>query len=774
MQKLNKQQLPSDVVADLSYNMTDSSLIATKADGTQVEIMKTTSEEKFQETTSAIVASIGSPKSDNGDIPIIELVRTGEQIYQLREDANHIQPTNLAANTGTFDYSTWTFDENKVRGYLFSAQAPFYRGKIINRVKLEIAYPGLVRIGIVNNHVLDVEATYDKCLVKWLVVKFCAYTGLKEFDIEDTIVGDDEWIFIECKSGETGNCQIPSDSTVKIGSKSYTNITTNGAAPASAYDTMKNGEVFKSNNLKTASARPFYTSRQRAKSSALPSDWNDIGKEITEPMTPDMGYNAGDLNIGLYVKGPASDTHPFPLSENALSASVNGVDSDVARWYFQIDQSSLINQKVYAVKLDIHTPGTLSVARIRIPNLKEKLNSLAVDGAEKLTETDLDGAEILEIYTHYFRSIGLNQWNLPKDLMIEDENEILVLNGYHSATPADSDLVQATAKFCYSSDTSGNIDLVENDSCKYNDNMRSTRFVSLLQDKVTRKFIEAGASNLGACLNVDWVIRGECNSKLEGTLFSVTGDSISTYRGEVNTIDDGNTTNNSIYYPNNGAGQVNNREVTWWGILARDKRLRLLRNDAWSGSKVSEGTNNANTEAAACSTARTQRLKYAQDITVDSRCDSGIPQLILSCIGTNDLSSNVTLGTMSRTSTTTTNTILGAFSAMCYRLKTQHAGTKIVHFLLPRGNTYTYVNSNSVYLPQLAEEFEKIAKSWGQYFIPMSYFHKLCPTNQYMYKSNGIISPVNQVSSNVDYLHPSANGMEAVAQAIGEYLETIY
>ena len=68
--------------------------------------------------------------------------------------------------------------------------------------------------------------------------------------------------------------------------------------------------------------------------------------------------------------------------------------------------------------------------------------------------------------------------------------------------------------------------------------MRSTRFVSLLQDKVTRKFIEAGASNLGACLNVDWIIRGECNSKLEGTLFSVTGDSISTYRGEVNTIDE--------------------------------------------------------------------------------------------------------------------------------------------------------------------------------------------------------------------------------------------
>lgn len=764
MQKLNKQQLPPDVVADLEYNMSDSALIATKADGTKVEIMKTTSEEKFEETTSAIIASIGSPKSDNGDIPIIELIRTAEQSYQIRENAAHVAAPNLSDKTGTFDYSDWTFDENAARGYLFSAQAPFYRGKIINRIKLDIAYPGLVRIGIVNNNILNVEPNYKDSLVKWLIVKFCAYTGLKEFDIEDTIIKDDEWLFIECKSGETGNCNIPSGSTVKIGNKSYSNIITSGANPATTYDAMENGKVFKSNNLKTASARPFYTSKQRAKSSALLSDWNDIGNLITEPIKPDMGYNAGDLNIGLYVKGPASDTHPFPLSENALTPSTTHNGNDI-KWYGQVDQSDLLNQKVYAVKVDIHTPGTLSVARVRIPNA-DKL----VDGEE----VDLTSIEILEIYTHYFRSVGLNQWNLPKDLMIENEDEYLMINGYHKDTPEGEDLVHATGKFCWSTVSSGNIDITLEDACKYNSNMRGQTFIDLQQDMTTRKYTRCILSESGNCLNVDWVIRGECNSKLEGTLFSVTGDSISTYRGEINTIEDGNTTNNAVYYPDNGAGQINNREVTWWGILARDKRLRLLRNDAWSGSRVSETTNNANTEAAACSTHRTQRLKYAQATTVDSRFDSGTPQLILSCIGTNDLSGNVALGTMSRTSTTTTNTILGAFSAMCYRLKTQHSGTKIVHFLLPRGNTYTYANSNSVYIQQLAEEFEKIAKSWGQYFIPMSYFHKLSPTNPYMYKSSGIISPVNQVSSSVDYLHPSVQGMEAIAQAVGEYLETIY
>lgn len=773
MQKLNKQQLPSDVITDIVYD-DNHTVSKVTADGSKEKVMDIISYEQQKEETSSIISSIGSPKSDNGDIPILELIRTAENDYQLRESSNFVAaPATRNTTSGTLDYSTAEFDDpDCARGYIFTSQAPFYRHKIFNKIKLMIVYPGLVRIGIVNKNILKADPKLSESLVKWLVVKFAAFTGLKEYDIEDTTVDEDQWIFLETRSSDNGAMNVPSGVTLKIGDKTYSNISTTGAAVASGYGNIENGRLFKTNEVYTTSARNSYTDTQRAKSSALPSGWLDIGIEsiyeaggYTEDDTKSK-YSGGDLNIGLYVKGPASDTHPFPIGENAiLGSSYSTSNPNSTNWYGQSDQSLLVNKKVYGVKLDIYSPGSISIARVKIPAYK---------GGARPTENATKGIEIKEIYTHYFRSIGLNQWNFPKDIMLEDDDEFLIIGGYDCRNkPAGDDsesLTKVTGRWCYYN-TEDNIDKTE-DAIKYKQGWNG--WLTIAQNLTTGEFSGIGCNGGNCNLNVDWIVRGEVVSKLEGIMYSVQGDSISTFAGEVSTVEDGNTTNNAIYYPNNGSGLVNNKEATWWGILGRDKRMRLLRNDAWSGCRISEATNNANSEASASSTYRTSRLQNLTVPTTESRFDYGKPQLILSCLGTNDLSGGVPLGEKNMTTTFVTNTILGAFSKMCYRYKVNYPNAKIVHFILPRGNTYFYANGNGVTIQDLAKAMQDVAESYGQYFIPMSYFHKLTPSYTLMYKTNGVISPFNQVSGSVDYLHPSANGMEAVAQAVGEFLESIY
>lgn len=768
MQKLNKQQLPSDVITDIVYD-DNHTVSKVTADGSKEKVMDIISYEQQKEETSSIISSIGSPKSDNGDIPILELIRTAESDYQLRESSNFVAaPATGNTTSGTLDYSTAEFDDpDCARGYIFTSQAPFYRHKIFNKIKLMIAYPGLVRIGIVNKNILKADPKLSESLVKWLVVKFAAFTGLKEYDIEDTTVDEDQWIFLETRSSDNGAMNVPSGVTLKIGDKTYSNISTTGAAVASGYGNIENDRLFKTNEVYTTSARSSYTGTQRAKSSALPSGWLDIGKGsgYTEDDTKSK-YSGGDLNIGLYVKGPASDTHPFPIGENAIiGSSYSTSNPNSTNWYGQSDQSLLVNKKVYGVKLDIYSPGSISIARVKIPAYK---------GGARPTENATEGIEIKEIYTHYFRSIGLNQWNFPKDIMLEDDDEFLIIGGYDCRNkPAGDDsesLTKVTGRWCCYN-TEDNIDKTE-DAIKYKQGWNG--WLTIAQNLTTGEFSGISCNGGNCNLNVDWIVRGEVVSKLEGIMYSVQGDSISTFAGEVSTIEDGNTTNNAIYYPNNGSGLVNNKEATWWGILGRDKRMRLLRNDAWGGCRISETTNNANSEASASSTYRTSRLQNLTDPTTESRFDYGKPQLILSCLGTNDLSGGIPLGEKNMTTTFVTNTILGAFSKMCFRYKINYPNAKIVHFILPRGNTYFYTNRNGVTVQDLAKAMQDVAESYGQYFIPMSYFHKLTPSYTFMYKTNGVISPFNQVSSLVDYLHPSANGMEAVAQAVGEFLESIY
>ena len=77
--------------------------------------------------------------------------------------------------------------------------------------------------------------------------------------------------------------------------------------------------------------------------------------------------------------------------------------------------------------------------------------------------------------------------------------------------------------------------------------------------------------------------------KLEGKTLSILGASISTYAGTSNGVaaDTTNSTirNNVKYYPNTVIPEVTLND-TWWIQLADDFNLRLLVNNAWSGSAI--------------------------------------------------------------------------------------------------------------------------------------------------------------------------------------------
>jgi lysophospholipase L1-like esterase len=116
---------------------------------------------------------------------------------------------------------------------------------------------------------------------------------------------------------------------------------------------------------------------------------------------------------------------------------------------------------------------------------------------------------------------------------------------------------------------------------------------------------------------------------------------------------------------------------------------------------------------------------------------------------------------------------------MCQRFAGYYnrQGAKVVHFILPRGTGLnTYANGNGDSIPKVALEFEKIAKSWGQYFIPLSYFTSFnmanykaltCPT------SNVLRDFRSSYFNGSDGLHPNVIGMETVADGVDRFLKEI-
>lgn len=688
-------------------------------------------------------------RNANGDMPVVPFDRLANNMFLIQNQA--------LIKEGE------TYDEDYVGGWVYTSanDTLVQKQEMFNKIKCIVAIPGVLRIGIMNEHLWDANPRYSTCLVKWLVSDFVAYTGLKEYDIEDTILEEGQYLFIECRAGESSWYYNSSTEAVKIGDVTYpASSCTSGLNVADKLDSTTNNVVFKSQSVTSTSARTYFGNGQYNTGSKYRTNFLDrhcTSTARTAPKPQDQSLYQGGLNIGLYRRTKYSDTRFCKCVENSMNISWVGDDS-VTKIYAAIGQEEIVGKSVYAFKLDVNTPGNLTIYY-----LKGK---------------SLDTLEIIDKYTHYVRAKGLQTIHLPFDIKLESEDEYIGFGGLHFKSTSNN-IVRHGCKWqnMASDQTTG--------SCGWMNTIGKPGFysigVSMTSYPETFTSFEV---NSAYYLNIELICRGEKRSPLEDKYISFTGDSITTFANFVTTqagYPEGNPAgDNAYYYPASGK-VINNVDATWWGILARDNRMQILRNDAWSGSRVSSTTGSTDTKCL-CGTERRYYLRNTYEPTAATTYPFGIPEIVVNMIGTNDLSGNVELGAEMFKGVTGAEdeykTILSAYSLMCRRFAAEYNknGAKVVHFIIPRGSDWGYANSNGVTIADLSLAFERIAKAWGQYFIPLSYFTGFNPAQ---YKKN--TCPTASVHRNfrgtefssADGLHPNVVGMEILADGVDRFLKEI-
>ena len=436
---------------------------------------------------------------------------------------------------------------------------------------------------------------------------------------------------------------------------------------------------------------------------AYPSGW--IGRtNLTTEAIPKKDWEnrrlLGYLNVGLYRRGDGSDFEWGKLDESANTRS------DVGNAYYPRGQEKLVGKTIYKLRLKVLTVGYLTINLI---NNYGKAN-----------------AKVLKSWKLYIRQLGVQTVRLPEDITLEAGQGIGVY--------AEGD----TCAFAYGGTPFGT-KYALNGWYQYTAHNHATT--------------PGGITNQP--LGIALIERGGKLSVLEDKTISIQGDSISTFAG---TITDGNAT-----YYSTSHKFVNSIDATWWGLLINECRMRLIRNDAWAGSRISGTGNNA-----MCSVARCSNMKRI-DLAVDTY-PYGAPEIIVVMAGTNDVSGNVEMGTADGAVTT----YMGAFKTMLVNLKSQYRNAKIVVFQLYRGNVLDYANSGGKHQYEYQEAMANLCRRYGVYYIGPEHFDLSFPNLQYYTCDNSLSDYGLPTYAGADYLHPNMQGMEKVYAGVRTYLESLY
>lgn len=611
-----------------------------------------------------------------------------------------------------------------------------------------------------------------------------------------------EYVFMECRTGVSGFCMNRSGADVTVNNMTIANnVIQNAVSYPSTYVTktqLNNGGYALSNNMLDASAQISYSSLTNA--GVVYSNWSNLSALLTTDKALGRGVSGGWLNIGLYERGTSGNTYLDPVVDDCVTRSVTTSSTVNHAIYgygpkYEYQQILAKNKKrIYGIELVVTTPGDLTFYIF--------------------SSNDPATCRVVRQWTLRIRAIGRQLIHLPEEVILQ-EGQWCGVGGcteavsYYKPDIADCSTSGAfnqgyrdTAVFTYALPT------VSNWTCKGDDETGVQDLIpysSAIEDKMTGysywadvkytgdkdtpfDFTSARYIESGGYLNVALVCRSGERSKLEDLNVSITGDSITTYNGVVSRTDDfGGVTNaagnNAIFYPNAGSGLTASVDNTWWGILIKDTRARLIRNDAWSGSKVS-GTDSNTSSSACASQVRTRMLNgnsapYVPNTTTGLAHTYGNPEVIFCMIGTNDLSGGVAAGSYSNTAPSDISTILGAFQVMVARHKVNYPGARCVYFMIPRGSTYPYpyTNSNGFSIAQMADSMEYIAKAMGAYFVPLSYFEQLNQNetaSRIMWTPTGYSHPRKTGSTwgSTDKLHPSINGHQLIAHALERFVES--
>lgn len=436
---------------------------------------------------------------------------------------------------------------------------------------------------------------------------------------------------------------------------------------------------------------------------AYPSGWVGRTNLTTEAIPKEDWENRrslGYLNVGLYRRGDGSDFEWGKLDESANTRSI------VDNAYYPRGQEKLVGKTIYKLRLKVLTVGYLTINLI---NNYGKAN-----------------AKVLKSWKLYIRQLGVQTVRLPEDITLEAGQGIGVY--------AEGD----TCAFAYGGTPFGT---------KY--------ALNGWYQYTAYNYATTPGGNTNQPLGIALIERGSKLSSLEDKTISIQGDSISTFAG---TITDGNAT-----YYSTSHKFVNSIDATWWGLLINECRMRLIRNDAWSGSRISGTGDNA-----MCSVARCSNIKHINS-TVDTY-QYGAPEIIVVTAGTNDVSGNVEMGTADGAVTT----YMGAFKTMLANLKSQCRNAKIVVFQLYRGNVLDYVNSGGKHQYEYQEAMANLCRRYGVYYIGPEHFDLSFPNLQYYTCDNSLSDYGPPTYTSADYIHPNMQGMERVYAGVRAYLESLY
>lgn len=436
---------------------------------------------------------------------------------------------------------------------------------------------------------------------------------------------------------------------------------------------------------------------------AYPSGWIGRTNLATEAIPKEDWENRrslGYLNVGLYRRGDGSDFEWGKLDESANTRS------SVDNAYYPRGQEKLVGKTIYKLRLKVLTVGYLTINLI---NNYGKAN-----------------AKVLKSWKLYIRQLGVQTVRLPEDITLEAGQGIGVY--------AEGD----TCAFAYGGTPFGT---------KY--------ALNGWYQYTAHNYATTPGGNTNQPLGIALIERGSKLSSLEDKTISIQGDSISTFAG---TITDGNATYYSASHK-----FVNSIDATWWGLLINECRMRLIRNDAWSGSRISGTGDNA-----MCSVARCSNIRHINS-TVDTY-QYGAPEIIVVMAGTNDVSGNVEMGTAGGAVTT----YMGAFKTMLANLKSQCRNAKIVVFQLYRGNVLDYANSGGKHQYEYQEAMANLCRRYGVYYIGPEHFDLSFPNLQYYTCDNSLSDYGPPTYTSADYLHPNMQGMERVYAGVRAYLESLY
>lgn len=434
---------------------------------------------------------------------------------------------------------------------------------------------------------------------------------------------------------------------------------------------------------------------------AYPSGWIDRTNLLEAiPKEEWTRYCAGYLNIGLYKRGSGSDFEWGKIDETASS------NTSPTNMYVPMGQEKLIGKSIYKLRLNVSTIGYLTI------NLVNKAGTTQ--------------ASIAKSWKLYIRQLGVQTIRLPEDIVLEEGQGI----GFYAKGD--------TCIFKYGGSDFGTAYTLHG-FYSYNEFNLSTM-----------------STSANSRLNVGFIERGSKLSPLEDRTISIQGDSITTFAG---TITDGN----AAYYSVNHK-YVNTIDATWWGLLVNECRMRLIRNDAWSGSRISGAGASAMNNTARCAALK----------NVNSKVDTyqfGAPEIIVIMAGTNDVSGNVALGEIGSTDVTN---YIGAFTMMLRNIKTQCRNSKIVVFQLYRGNNYDYANTGGTHQYEYQEAMEKVCKIYGAHYVGPEHFGISYPNTNYFTCDNSMSEYGPPTYTSADYLHPNMQGMERVYAGVRAYLESLY